>query len=80
LKKVQAIKDRWAARMQVVCKVKYGIGNDPCPTQMVTPNKFCSLFAGIAGTELLTSDAVFEPMRGKQSMMIVSSPSIIFGG
>jgi len=40
---------------------------------MVYPNKFCSLNARIdvkCSTELLTSDAVFEPMQGKQPLMV----------
>jgi hypothetical protein len=44
LKKIQAIKDRWAACMKVVRKVKTPdeVIINRHPTQMVNPNKFCS--------------------------------------
>jgi hypothetical protein len=67
--RVQAIKDRWAACTQAVHKVKPSampqILAGLHPTQMVNPNKFCSFIAPLphrGRTELLTSDAVFEPM------------------
>jgi hypothetical protein len=44
-KKVRIIKDRWAARMRFVRKVKRRKSNLRHPTQMVNPNKFCSLIA-----------------------------------
>ena len=66
--------------MQLVHKDKHRIGNDRYPTQMVYPKKFCSSLAGFASIELLTSDAVFEPMGGRQPIQAVQSPNIIFGG
>jgi len=80
MKQVQAIKDRWAACMRLVHKDKRRIGNDRYPTQMVYPKKFCSSLAGFASIELLTSDAVFETMQGRQPIMAVQAPSIITGG
>jgi hypothetical protein len=47
MKKVQAIKDRWAARMQVVCKGKCGIGNDVMPNADGVPEQVLQLFAGL---------------------------------
>ena len=68
--------------MQAVHDVKSRKSNPRHPTQMASPNKFCSLPAVQAlrdSSELLTSDAVFEPMQGKQPIVAVSLPNIIFG-
>jgi hypothetical protein len=47
------------------------------PTQMVYPNKFCSLDAGMPALNSTTSDAVFEPMQEKVNP---DRSSIIYGG
>ena len=74
LMKVQAIKDRWAANARLAFKVKpllrrrrlCNIPNaDGEPEQVVVSQR------RPAGTELLTSDAVFEPMQGKQPLVAV---------
>jgi hypothetical protein len=43
LNQTQIIKDRWAACMEHMHKVKHRQRKLRHPTQMVTPNKFCSL-------------------------------------
>jgi hypothetical protein len=53
-----------------MCKGKQRIGNDRYPAQMVTRTSFAVSML-VRQFELLTSDAVFETMQGKQSIMAV---------
>ena len=65
---VQAVKDRWAACMHVVHKVKplnMHILRHSAPNADGVPEQVLQSPGWFASAELLTPDAVFEPMQGK---------------